>query len=346
MKTFTRDLSIVASQWWYEAHKERFKKELGVAYKDLIGVSDGSSIAFFYLEKDLSAIKLAFLNKVETDSQYYSKVRGPFLKSVRETKKYLPQIYDAELSDKVVTKLKKYFLSFYPVYRYTLLAPSTWADDLKKLNRQPVIKQTMEDRYKAEGIYEAVDAALIMLIKAKLKQIGKAEKLAKFLTEEEVSLLAVGNTINWKEVEKRSKGFVYCGNVIHVAQDYLVVFKQNNYAYVEDAAVGNSVKGAVAFDGGVVRGKVQHLVAVDDVSNFKPGNILVSAMTLPDFLPAMKLASAIVTDEGGITSHAAIVSRELKIPCVIATKIATKLFKDGEIVEVNTKTGIVTKLNK
>jgi pyruvate,water dikinase len=67
-------------------------------------------------------------------------------------------------------------------------------------------------------------------------------------------------------------------------------------------------------------------------------------MTVPDFLPAMKKAAAIVTDEGGITCHAAIVARELKIPCVIGTKNATKMLKTGDLVEVDTQTGKIIKL--
>ncbi len=72
-----------------------------------------------------------------------------------------------------------------------------------------------------------------------------------------------------------------------------------------------------------------------------PGDILVTSMTSPDFLPAMKQAAAIVTDEGGITCHAAIVSRELGIPCLVGTKIATKVLKDGDMVEVNANHGVV-----
>ena len=67
-------------------------------------------------------------------------------------------------------------------------------------------------------------------------------------------------------------------------------------------------------------------------------------MTTPDYVPAMKRAAAIVTDKGGRTCHAAIVSRELKIPCVIGTKIATQVFKTGDIVEVDAERGIVKKI--
>ncbi|MBI4453572.1 hypothetical protein HY636_02920 [Candidatus Woesearchaeota archaeon] len=82
------------------------------------------------------------------------------------------------------------------------------------------------------------------------------------------------------------------------------------------------------------------------LQKIKQGDIIVASMTMPDYLPAMKKASAIVTDEGGATSHAAIVSRELKIPCIVGTKIATKILSDGELIEVNANHGVVRRLKK
>lgn len=69
-------------------------------------------------------------------------------------------------------------------------------------------------------------------------------------------------------------------------------------------------------------------------------------MTTPDCIIAIHKASAIVTDEGDVLSHASIVSREFGIPCVIGTKIATKVLKDGDIVKVDAKNGIVKIINK
>ena len=77
---------------------------------------------------------------------------------------------------------------------------------------------------------------------------------------------------------------------------------------------------------------------------FISGRILVTSMTRPDFVPLMRKASAIITDEGGITSHAAIVSRELGIPCIIGTKIATKSLKTGDTAEIDLVNGIVRKM--
>ncbi len=76
----------------------------------------------------------------------------------------------------------------------------------------------------------------------------------------------------------------------------------------------------------------------------KEGEVLVAGMTTPDYVPAMRKACAIVTDEGGITCHSAIVSRELDLPCVVGTKVATRVLKDGDFVEVDATNGIVKKL--
>lgn len=105
------------------------------------------------------------------------------------------------------------------------------------------------------------------------------------------------------------------------------------------------MRGQIA-SGGKVKGQVRILKNVKQMQAVKTGDILVSPMTTPDFLPAMKKAAAIITDEGGITCHAAIVSRELKIPCVIGTKIATQVLKDGDLVEVDANKGIVKILKK
>jgi phosphohistidine swiveling domain-containing protein len=97
---------------------------------------------------------------------------------------------------------------------------------------------------------------------------------------------------------------------------------------------------------GKARGRVVIIETVDDLGKMKKGSIMLSETTYPALVPAMKLASAIVTNIGGLTCHAAIVSRELKIPCVVGTKIATKVLKDGDLVEVDATKGVVKILKK
>jgi len=98
---------------------------------------------------------------------------------------------------------------------------------------------------------------------------------------------------------------------------------------------------------GIVKGKIKIIRnIIAESKKFKDGDILVTGMTRPEFVPIMNRALAVITDEGGITCHAAIVSRELGIPCIIGTKVATQVFKDGDLVEVDANKGVVRKIKR
>ena len=97
----------------------------------------------------------------------------------------------------------------------------------------------------------------------------------------------------------------------------------------------------VAASPGIAAGPVRIVPAASQIDKVKNGDVLVAEMTTPDFVPAMKRASAIVTDRGGRTAHAAIVSRELGIPCVVGTEVATKTLKDGQEITVDGSIGEV-----
>lgn len=101
------------------------------------------------------------------------------------------------------------------------------------------------------------------------------------------------------------------------------------------------IKGDIGYKG-KVRGKAR-LILTNNLSsiNFNTGDIVIATSTNPNLVPLLKKASAIVTDEGGITCHAAIISREMKKPCIIGTKIATHIIRDGDEIEVDAYKGIV-----
>ncbi|HLN90197.1 MAG TPA: phosphoenolpyruvate synthase, partial [Candidatus Binatia bacterium] len=102
------------------------------------------------------------------------------------------------------------------------------------------------------------------------------------------------------------------------------------------------VRGISAGRRGYGIGKATVVLNPDDANrDMKKGDILVTGMTDPDFVPFMKMASAIVTDKGGITSHAAIVSRELNIPCVVGTENATQVMKTGKEYTVDSRNGVI-----
>ena len=113
-----------------------------------------------------------------------------------------------------------------------------------------------------------------------------------------------------------------------------------------------SVQGISAHTGAIVRGKIR-LIKSDysDFSNTERamasmavGDILLSPTTAPDLMPAFRKAAAIITDAGGMLSHAGITARELNLPCIVGTRNATSVFRDGDLVEVDTERGIVRKI--
>lgn len=108
-------------------------------------------------------------------------------------------------------------------------------------------------------------------------------------------------------------------------------------------------KGNIAYPG-IARGRVvvvkQGTECAESLNKVKRGDIMVATMTFPNFIPAMEKAAAFITDEGGILCHAAIVAREMKKPCIIGTKIATRVLKDGDRVEVDAIKGIVKILSR
>ncbi len=109
---------------------------------------------------------------------------------------------------------------------------------------------------------------------------------------------------------------------MNVIEEYKL--KEEGHELVRGTSVGNKIG----------RGRVNRIMSVRDIEDFKAGDVLVTEMTDPDWVPIMKIASAIVTDKGGRTCHAAIVSRELGIPCVVGTGNASTIIHDGQDVTV------------
>ncbi|MBU1178683.1 hypothetical protein KJ903_05750 [Patescibacteria group bacterium] len=119
--------------------------------------------------------------------------------------------------------------------------------------------------------------------------------------------------------------------------------KEVRKIFAQDLGNIKKIKGVVASPGWAT-GRVKVVFTKKDLAEFKKGEILVTSMTTPNMVMIMHQAAAIITDEGGITCHAAIISRELQKPCIINTKIATQVLCNGEEVQVDANRGIARKL--
>ncbi len=174
------------------------------------------------------------------------------------------------------------------------------------------------------------------------------EDVSYLLESEVVDFLDSGKAIQKSIIDERKNGFV-----IYYTPEKRISCKagrditpiMNLLGIIAAEKFSEEIKGTPASLGNA-KGTVRVVKGVSDLGNVRKGDILVAITTHPDYVPAMQMAAAIVTDEGGITSHAAIVARELRLPCVVGTRHATKSLNDGDIVEVDANSGVVRKVKK
>ena len=184
-----------------------------------------------------------------------------------------------------------------------------------------------------------------------LKKLGEKNNLnwqdILYLTYKEIIQLKREGTLP-DNFEERRNGF---GIVMEDNKTRVIVGKELKKQLKECQEKVD--KGITEFKGMVacrsdkkIKGIVKIVEESKHISKMNKGDILVANETTPDYVIGMKIAGAIITNQGGLTSHAAIISRELSIPCIIGTKIATKVLKDRQLVEVDTNKGIVRILKK
>lgn len=198
------------------------------------------------------------------------------------------------------------------------------------------IKAALESRKEADRFFDDTDRIFSKTLKKLFPKIGD---FSRFIS---VGELRAGRVPSIIELKERNKHFIFYKGKIFTKIS-LKDFAKTQGIKIETIAVAKHVKeikGQVAMAGNA-KGKVRLIMRKRDIPLLRRGEVLVTPMTTPDYVLAMRKAAAFVTDEGGITSHAAIVAREMNKPCLIGTKIATRALKDGDLVEVDANEGVV-----
>jgi len=197
-------------------------------------------------------------------------------------------------------------------------------------------KKLMRARESVQGLGPALD----LTIRESLRKFFPA--LGYLSSELLIKEIFAKKTPGMSELMKRASSYFYTDFTLYTSKskkDMEEIFG----VLIEEAPGGkevNKIKGEVVFPGRA-RGRVRVIKNIKDASLLQGGEMLVSPMTTPRYILAMKKAKAIITDEGGIVCHAAIVARELKKPCIVGTKIASDILKNGDIIEIDTNQSIV-----
>lgn len=324
-KIYTRDNCFIIQEIWDNAYLNDFFENQNPFFPPQINYLNDGVVEIWENKKAIQWFMDQLLKKNIQDNKFLNSVikkHGVILQKLSQIKNQRHLSTIAELKNLInLIKLGTYtFVAFYH---------SALDDRTPKKIRAEAIKTRKEDTF-----YDNMDS----LIKNTIEYLYPHTK--------GLSISILSNELqsppNEKILKQRFK------NCIMIINKKPKITKIENFANVNPKYKfifpkiidSNFLKGQAASPGQAT-GNVRIIKRKNQISTLLPGEILVSPMTTPDFIPAMKKAAAIITDEGGITCHAAIVSRELKKPCIIGTKFATQILKDGNYVEVNATNGII-----
>ncbi|MDP2649638.1 MAG: PEP-utilizing enzyme [bacterium] len=334
-KLFSRDFCLPSVEAWVRGESINAKgwtKEKQPFLPYIITQRSDDTVHFYYNMQGVEWIQNLLVALAKRNRNFLKKIES----AVLEKLKYIRQIYEKEKEIDSVS-LKRFLKELEAGYPW--FEAMWWffqMDDSKLAGLD--LRDLAKVRKLTDKLCNSSDT---VIRKSLLKIYPELGDLSSVLQTREI---LNGNIPQKEELKERGKGYFFGNGKLITGLDKEKVGKIFTIHFKNEPTVKiRQLNGSTAYKG-IVRGFVRRIMGHKQINEIKEGEILVSPMTIPDFIPAIKKAAAIVTDEGGVLSHAAIIARELKKPCIVGTKFATKIFKDGDLIEVDANRGIVTVL--
>lgn len=337
-KSFSRDFTLTTMDIWWraEVHNDKVWIHERQPFQPYIVFEKvPETVNCFYDSRGIHWMKEKLLERLRKDPQFLNLIEDRLTESVLEVRSFYQRSY--ELSHEA---LCRYLAIFEKGYVWFEAAWWLWDMTEEELQGEDLPQSFRKVRDNTQDFGPAAE----LVVRTSLPKLYP--NLAPFADVLRVDEIKNNSFPDIKELEARQKGYFLVQRTLYTGAQRQFIEDKFNLT-LETFACSNlsEVTGTPAYTG-KARGTVRIVPGVKSLNKVNEGDILVSHMTLPDFLPAIKKAAAIVTDEGGMLCHAAIVSRELKKPCIIGTKIATQVLKDGDLVEVDANRGVVKIIKK
>lgn len=329
---YTRDEYLMDVQFWFYGEYVAFPKHINNAtyFNPLYHYKKGNGIKVYYDmnnddtdDKPMYNYFTAHPKKIELLEKKWSNYKEQLNKLLKNPK---------------TKDFKKIFLLMANTFSMVVITNMVGKSKAVPKN---VAKRAYEIRSKNDHLTYNVTKIMIKLAKQMIKK--ENTKYLKYMTVEEI----LGTEkINLNKLKERFDEFIFFEGKVYPGNQLKTFKSKFKIKFIEDKINKtkiNELKGNIACKG-IAKGKVKIILELKDLHKVKKGDILITTMTTPNMVPAMERCCAIVTDEGGLTCHAAIVARELGKPCIVGTKHATKIFKDNDLVIVDANKGIVKKV--
>jgi len=337
-KIFSRDFTMIALEMDYHMEYQRArpwaKGENPYSPYLVFWRNDGTNKIYFN-SKGVEWIQGELEKRVREDKDFLKLVE----ENVRKGISYIRPLYEAEkaIDRESLIRFVEEFMEAYFWIEAMWWIKGMADENLKDIDCANIVRLREET--------ETLSAATDRIIRKSLEKLyPKLGLLSAMISFDE---LKGGNIPSEEVLRARDQGFVLINNEIIIDKNFDDVLKENGLELVEESfqMLGEELEGQSASKGRYT-GRVVRVMGHNDFAKVQEGDVLVSPMTMVDFLPVMKIAGAFVTDEGGALCHAAIVARELGKPCIIGTNIVTEVLRDGDLVEVDADNGVVRILEK
>jgi|GEM_PF-5153899 phosphoenolpyruvate synthase/pyruvate phosphate dikinase len=334
-KIFSRERPFFYAFMWNDSDRLGYRLFLKYQVKNNLFLYDKENrkITVWYNLNELSKIQRKLEKQLSDHNTPFKKRLFKILESNWPiVLKYLENGID---SPSQFNNYYKHLVKWWSAMNLVFLAPNIKKID-NKTKKEFLSYRVLAERYTSKMNQVVMDFC---------SKIHRTKGIAAILTPKEIIKIAQKSlsSENINQIKKRLDGFGALNGKIYLQKNLDKKLLKNKITLENPDTKAASIKGNVAYPG-KVKGRVRVVLSSKDFSLFKNNEILVTEMTDPNFISIFKKSLAVITDEGGITSHASITSRELKIPCIVGTKIATKSLRNGDLIEVDARKGIVRKL--
>lgn len=319
----------------HQSFEETFPKAFGIDHCRTLTVRKGDVFSHYFDSSDTERMHLFINEQLNFDSEFVQKLTTTGEAHFKNLVMFGEKIKNhVGMSDEELKEtLKEYFRLYKEPYPYFNLA--IFGDGLEKKKQKGLIEQLASFRFFSRVQFNKAHELIRPAFEEAARRCGLSFEEFLFLTPAEIVQLAPDKT----RVQKRQRCYF-------LFENGKSTLKEGDIPPIEEAGEARDaeIRGQGTFPA-VYKGRVRIIRNNDDLKNAEPGEILVLSMTTPDLMiEGIKKAGAIITDEGGVTCHAAVISREYKIPTLMGTKVATRMLKTGDIVEIDTGTGTATKI--
>lgn len=342
-KYWATNISFLTCSYFGFDYTKFMPENFGIGFKNAVFFSDNGYSSCYLKTKERGKYSKYVIKKFAKDKKSVEE----FCALLKGKADYLQKFIDDSLiKEKAGKEEFVKLMELFNNYNGYHISPRHIVDYISPDFLQAYLPDLEAARVYVEKVHVKIESFLNKFAENIAENSGYDKNLVLRLTRKEIEEYFESKVLpDKKNLEDREFAMLFfeAGKEIVVAGGITKEFEAEiNKADVSSAS---ELKGAVAFPG-KAKGVVRIIFKPAEAKVFNDGDILVTPMTRPDFVPLMQKAGAIITDAGGVLCHAAITAREIKKPCIIGTKVATQVLKDGDEVEVDADKGVVKILNK